>query len=101
ALIPLCAFYLLQAKQGQEPADPVARFHLGNGAQLGRLNWLSDCSVDGIKRAAGLTANYVYHLSELDRNHQAYTNQHTVVASHRLQALAKIAAEKMIKPISQ
>src|SRR5262245_44557514 len=100
-LIPLCAFYLLQAKRGLQPADPVARFHLGNGAQLGRLNWLSDCSVDGIKRSAGLTANYVYHLPELDRNYQAYTNQHTVVASHRLQSLAKTAAEEMIKPISQ
>ncbi len=101
ALIPLCAFYLLQAKRGQQPADPVARFHLGNGAQLGRINWLSDYSVDGIKRSAGLTANYVYRLPELDRNYQAYTNEHTVVASHRLQSLARIAAEEMIKPISQ
>ena len=47
------------------------------------------------------TANYVYRLPELDRNYQAYTNEHTVVASHRLQSLAKIAAEEMIKPISQ
>jgi malonyl-CoA decarboxylase len=89
ALLPLCAFYLLQAKRGQEPADAVARFHLGNGAQLGRLNWLSDCSEDGIQRSAGITANYVYRLGALDRNHHAYAAHHAVMASRRLETLAK------------
>jgi malonyl-CoA decarboxylase len=92
ALLPLCAFYLLQAKRGLEPADPVARFHLGNGAQLGRLNWLSDCSEDGIQRSAGITANYVYRLSALDRNHRAYAAHHAVIASRRLESLAKKSA---------
>jgi malonyl-CoA decarboxylase len=95
-LIPLCAFYLLQAKRGLEPADSVARFHIGNGAQLGRLNWLSDCSKDGLQRSAGLTANYLYRLSELDRNHQTYAVHHTVAASPELQALAKSAASEII-----
>jgi malonyl-CoA decarboxylase len=95
ALLPLCAFYLLQAKRGQEPADPVARFHLGNGAQIGRLNWLSDCSEDGIQRSAGITANYVYRLSALERNHQTYAAHHTVMASRRLESLAKNAALKV------
>jgi malonyl-CoA decarboxylase len=91
ALLPLCAFYLLQAKRGQEPADAVARFHLGNGAQLGRLNWLSDCSEDGIQRSAGITANYVYRLGALDRNHHAYAAHHAVMASRRLETLASLA----------
>jgi malonyl-CoA decarboxylase len=60
-LVPLCARYLLYAKHGGEPADPVARFHLANGARLERVNWLSDMSRAGMRRSAGLTANYVYH----------------------------------------
>ncbi len=66
-LIPLCRTYLLQVKRGTEPADPVARFHLGNGACLERLNWLGDTSAAGMDRSAGITANYRYRLSELDR----------------------------------
>ncbi len=98
ALLPLCAFYLLESKRGQDPADPVARFHLGNGAQLRRLNWLSDCSVDGIQRSAGITANYVYRLSALERNHQTYASHHTVMASRRLESLAQNAALKVFPP---
>ena len=52
-LVPLCARYLLQAKQGREPLDPVARFHLRNGARLERINWLGDTSVAGMQRSAG------------------------------------------------
>lgn len=99
ALLHLCAFYLLRAKRGLEPADPVARFHLGNGAQLGRLNWLSDCSEEGIQRSAGITANYKYQLAALDRNHQAYAAHHTVMASRRLESLARIRALEGLKKI--
>jgi malonyl-CoA decarboxylase len=91
SLVPLCAFYLLQSKRGNEPADPVARFHLGNGARLTRLNWFGDASEAGLRRSAGLTANYVYRLSEIDRNHQAYTAHHTVIASRQLKGLAQNA----------
>jgi len=56
----LCAYYLLYAKQDDEPLDPVARFHLGNGARLERLNWLGDISAAGMRRSAGLMVNYVY-----------------------------------------
>jgi malonyl-CoA decarboxylase len=64
-LIPLCETYLLRIKRGTEPADPVARFHLGNGARLERLNWLGDTSPAGMDRSAGITANYRYRLSDL------------------------------------
>ena len=67
-LIPLCETYLLQIKRGREPADPVARFHLGNGARLERLNWLGDTSPAGMNRSAGITANYSYRLSHLERS---------------------------------
>jgi malonyl-CoA decarboxylase len=87
-LVPLCAVYLLLAKRGAEPADPVARFHLGNGARLERLNWLGDTSAAGIHRSAGLTANYLYRLSDIERNHQAYVTARRVIASRRIEKLA-------------
>lgn len=89
-LVPLCASYLLFAKRGQEPADPVARFHLANGARLERLNWMGDTSAAGIGRSAGLTANYVYTLSEIERNHLAYVTERKVVASRFIERLAAV-----------
>jgi malonyl-CoA decarboxylase len=88
-LMPLCAHYLLLAKHGPEPLDPVARFHLRNGARLERINWLGDTSAAGLQRSAGLTVNYVYHLEDLDRNHRLYTREHRVQASHAVERLAR------------
>ena len=90
-LMRLCAFYLLNEKKGDEPLDSVARFHLSNGARLERLNWLGDISSRGMQRSAGLMVNYVYRLSDVDRNHQAYAEEHRVVASRRFGVLAKKA----------
>jgi len=86
---PLCAYYLTQAKQGREPLDPVARFHLRNGARLERINWLGDTSALGIERSAGLMVNYVYRLDDVERNHELYTKQYKVIASHHIDWLAK------------
>jgi malonyl-CoA decarboxylase len=80
-LIPLCASYLLRTKRGAEPADPVARFHLRNGACLERLNWRGDTSAAGLARSVGVTANYVYRLDEMDRNQAVYANERRVIAS--------------------
>jgi malonyl-CoA decarboxylase len=88
SLVPLCATYLLHAKRGIEPADPVARFHLGNGARLERLNWLGDTSPEGLQRSAGLTANYLYVMSEADRNAESYRRTGTVTASTGIEILA-------------
>lgn len=88
ALVPLCAFYLLHAKRGGDPIDPVARFHLGNGARLERLNWLGDVSGAGLERAAGLTVNYVYSLPEIDRNQDVYRTDRRVVASRWMELIA-------------
>ena len=84
----LCASYLIKAKRGSQPLDSVARFHLSNGARLERLNWGGDVSEIGLKRSYGFTANYVYRLSEVERNHQSFANEHAVVASRRLVRLA-------------
>jgi malonyl-CoA decarboxylase len=88
AILPLCGTYLLTAKRGDEPADPVERFHLGNGARLERINWLGDTSQAGIDRSASLTANYLYRLSEIERNHREYAKEHRVVASRQVQLTA-------------
>ena len=91
-LVPLCAHYLVNEKRGREPLDPVARFHLKNGARLDRINWLADTSATGMKQSAGLMANYVYDVRDLERNHELYARSGKVVCSRRVQAQAKQAA---------
>jgi len=88
-LVRLCAHYLLRAKQGEDPLDPVARFHLANGASLDRINWLADSSEHGMSRSAGLMVNYVYWLAELEHNHEQYFKHHAVVASPGVERLAR------------
>jgi malonyl-CoA decarboxylase len=88
-LIALCAFYLLHEKRDDKPLDPVARFHSKNGARLERINVMADASDSGIKQSAGLMANYVYELGDLQRNHELYTRSGTVSASGRLERLAR------------
>ena len=88
-LTRLCAWYLLHAKQGKEPLDTVARFHLGNGAALERLNWMGDSSAQGMSRSAGLMANYVYWLEDVERNHERYFHEHAVVASSSVEKFAR------------
>jgi len=88
-LLRLCAYYLLQAKQGDEPLDPVARFHLGNGAVLERVNWMGDISESGMSRSAGLMVNYVYWLNEVERNHERYFREHAIAASPAVEKLAR------------
>ena len=86
----LGAWYLIHAKQkdGDEPFDPVARFHLGNGAALERLNWLGDTSTQGMARSAGMMVNYVYRLEDVEYNHERYFADRAVVASRMVQKLA-------------
>jgi malonyl-CoA decarboxylase len=88
-LVTFCAHYLLHEKRGKEPLDPVARFHLKNGARLDRINWLADTSATGIQQSAGLMANYVYDLADVERNHELYARSGEIVCSRRVLALAK------------
>src|SRR5262249_53198889 len=77
----LCAQYLLNAKRGDEPRDPVARFHLRNGARLERINWLGDLSEKGLRESAGLLVNYLYDRKTVARNHEVYVNNNEIVHS--------------------
>ncbi|PJM69158.1 malonyl-CoA decarboxylase [Achromobacter ruhlandii] len=67
AAFRLAAHYLQAMKNGL-PLDAVARFHLGNGARIERLNWAADTSAKGLKQSCGLMVNYLYDLDELDGN---------------------------------
>lgn len=86
-LMRLCAHYLVNEKRGEGPLDPVARFHLGNGAQIKQLNWLGDISAKGIKQSYGLLVNYSYHLGSLEANHEAFVNDNQIIHSKRISDL--------------
>jgi malonyl-CoA decarboxylase len=87
-LTQLCATYLLQRGDGSEPAqDPVARFHLNNGARLERINWLADPSRKGLRESLGMMVNYLYVPSAIQANHQKFVRGE-IVASRRVRSLA-------------
>ena len=85
-LMRAAAWYFLRASNGRGlPADPVARFHLGNGARLERINWLGDTSERAMQQAHGLMVNYHYDLDDIEKNHEAFAENRTVVASSTVQ----------------
>lgn len=88
-LMRLCAHYLYNEKRRALPLDPVARFHLGNGASIARLNWLGDISKKGIKQSAGLLVNYQYDLEKVEENHERLFNSGEVTASKSVLTLLK------------
>jgi malonyl-CoA decarboxylase len=89
-LEPLAAHYFLKAKtSGGRPIDPVARFHLGNGARLERINWLGDRSDKGLRESATIMVNYLYDLDEIERNHEAFANKGEIAASSAVRKLAR------------
>lgn len=67
-LLQYAAQYLGRELSEGKPVDPVARFHLGNGARVERLNWMGDPSPKGLRQSYGLMVNYLYDLKRLDRN---------------------------------
>lgn len=92
ALMSAAAFYFMRAKSiDGRPIDPVARFHLGNGARLERVNWLGDVSEKGLREAHGLMVNYAYDLGAIEANHEAYENQGAVAVSKAVKGLLKVS----------
>lgn len=74
-LMRLCADYLVNAKKGSRVLDPVANFHLRNGARIECLNWLADTSAKGMEQSVGIMVNYYYKLSDIERNHEYYISE--------------------------
>ena len=95
ALEPLAAYYFLKARGADgRVIDPVARFHLGNGARLERINWMGDLSAKGVFESYGIMVNYLYDLNEIEKNHEAFANQGAVVGSSGVKKLVPRAREK-------
>ncbi|MFV0279857.1 MAG: malonyl-CoA decarboxylase [Rhodoblastus sp.] len=87
---PLAAHYFLKARQPNgRIVDPVARFHLGNGARLERINWMGDLSRKGLKESGGVMVNYLYDLDEIEKNHEAYANHGEVTAANGVRRMLK------------
>jgi malonyl-CoA decarboxylase len=87
-LMAAAASYFLSARtQRGGVIDPVARFHLGNGARLERLNFLGDPGENGIKQSWGLMVNYLYALNQIETNHEAYAERSEVAASNQVRKL--------------
>jgi malonyl-CoA decarboxylase len=88
--LALAAHYFLEAKGPTgRPIDPVARFHLGNGARLEKINWLADTSARGLQQSHGLMVNYLYDPREIEANHEAFANLGQIAAVRGVRNLEK------------
>jgi malonyl-CoA decarboxylase len=94
-LMGLAAHYLMSVAKDGRPQDPVARFHLGNGARIERLNWLADQSAKGFKQSHALMVNYLYELDDIEANIEAFEAEGTIPANGRVKRLATVA-ERML-----
>jgi malonyl-CoA decarboxylase len=96
-LMRAAAWYYLRAQTERgTPLDAVARFHLGNGARLERLNFLADTSARALAQSHGLMVNYLYDLEDIEKNHEAYAQQREVVAASAVTRLVRAPAPDLV-----
>jgi len=89
-LMRLCAHYLVREKRdGKFARDPVAHFHLSNGARLERINWLGDLSPKALRESAGMMVNYLYSLEHIDENHEAYMTEGKIATGPSVRDLVR------------
>ncbi len=89
----MMAQYMLRARTGSgRVIDPVARFHLGNGARLERINVGGNLSARGLRESHGVMVNYRYDLDDIETNHEAFATRNTVVASSGVRKLLRPVA---------
>lgn len=101
-LLRLCAHYLLEEKRSRNRAlDPVADFHLSNGASIERINWMGDVSRRGIQESAGMMVNYLYRLERIEANQSAYRAGHieASAAVAHLRAAPTNGARNRTRPV--
>ncbi|THD64828.1 malonyl-CoA decarboxylase [Phenylobacterium sp.] len=94
ALLRLCATYLTRRPSPEDRIDPVARFHLGNGARLERINWLGDPSPRGLQESYGVMVNYLYDHDSIEDNHEAFARDGTIVRSPEVDALMQASSKE-------
>jgi malonyl-CoA decarboxylase len=85
----LCATYLMRRPSPGTRIDPVARFHLGNGARLERINWLGNTEPRAIQESFGIMVNYLYDHDSIEANHEAFVRDRAIVRSSDVDALLK------------
>jgi CoA:oxalate CoA-transferase len=95
ALTRLAARYLSGAEEKKGPTDPVARFHLGNGARIEQVNWMADLSKKGVRESHGLMVNYLYDLGSVEKNHEAFANHQPITTSKAVAALIDVSGPKI------
>lgn len=88
-LMRLCTAYFHARQAKGFPLDPVARFHLKNGARLEYMNWLGDTSENGMKQSAGIMVNYRYILGDIEKNHEAYMKDRRIAMGSEVKSLVK------------
>ena len=93
-LLRLAATYITRSAANGQKIDPVARFHLGNGARLERINWLGNTARRGIAESFGIMVNYLYDPGSIEANHEAFANTGRVVRSSEVDALAAVRKGK-------
>ncbi len=94
SLLRLCATYLTTVRKGQGAQDPVARFHLGNGARLERINWMGNSDPRGLRESHGIMVNYLYDIATIEANHEAYAREQLIARSEEVEALLQEPAPK-------
>ena len=82
-------YILVSDRKDLSANDPVARFHLGNGASVHKLNHMGDTSVNGIKQSAGMMINYLYDLKDIEENHESYSRNKEIKSSAAVKKLLK------------
>jgi malonyl-CoA decarboxylase len=104
-IMRLCADYLTHRVSKDAPADPVARFHLGNGARLERINWLGNTAPRGIEESFGVMVNYLYDLDTIESNHEAFVQDGEVIRSSEVDGWLKsdrdAARNRKRKPVKE
>ncbi|THF65367.1 malonyl-CoA decarboxylase [Pseudothauera rhizosphaerae] len=88
-LLRIAARYLLEAQREGRPVDPVARFHLGNGARVERLNWLADTSAKGFDQSWGVMVNYLYDPDRIEDNLESFACEGRIDAATAVKRLAR------------
>lgn len=98
-LLRLAGQYLTGALHRTDPAirpDPVAKFHLGNGARLERINWLGNPSPRGIEEAFGIMVNYLYDPDAIEARHEAFLRDGTVATSSGVDQMMAMPAQSWL-----
>lgn len=97
-LTQLCTEYLYEVKRDNQPIDPVARFHLRNGASIGRLNWMGDSSPKGLSQSCGMMVNYCYKLDHVAKQHEKFINEGIVTTEKEFQKT--LTSSKKVRSLS-